>query len=234
MSRRWVLKEVLVSSRERISVLIADADNMSSQLMAGALRRCRNYFDVVAVASSSPDAICKLETYKPHVAVVSPVLQDGPQCGFKVLQEVRRSHPRTAGVMLLNSPERAPVIDAFRCGARGVISRDDSFRELSKCIRNVHLGRIWATNEDLEIILEALTHIQPIQINKADGTALLTPREKAAVQLVVEGMKNREIAETLHVTEHTVSNYLYRIFEKLGVSSRVELILYVTSHRQIE
>jgi DNA-binding NarL/FixJ family response regulator len=136
--------------------------------------------------------------------------------------------------MLLQSPERAPVIDSFRYGARGVISRDDPFKELSKCIRYVHLGRIWATNEDLEIILEALTHIQPIRINKADGTALLTPREKDAVQLVVEGMKNREIAESLHVKEHTVSNYLYRIFEKLGVSSRVELILYVTSHRQIE
>ncbi len=228
------MREVLVSSRERISVLIADGDNMGCQLMAGALRRCRNHFDVVAVASSSPDAISKLEMYKPQVAVVSPDLQDGPQTGFKVLQELRRSHPGTAGVMLLQSPERAPVIDSFRYGARGVISRDDSFKELSKCIRYVHLGRIWATNEDLEIILEALTHIQPIRINKADGTALLTPREKDAVQLVVEGMKNREIAESLHVKEHTVSNYLYRIFEKLGVSSRVELILYVTSHRQIE
>ena len=228
------MREVLVSSRERISVLIADGDNMGCQLMAGALRRCRNHFDVVAVASSSPDAISKLEMYKPQLAVVSPDLQDGPQTGFKVLQELRRSHPGTAGVMLLHSPERAPVIDAFRYGARGVISRDDSFKELSKCIRYVHLGRIWATNEDLEIILEALTHIQPIRINKADGTALLTPREKDAVQLVVEGMKNREIAESLHVKEHTVSNYLYRIFEKLGVSSRVELILYVTSHRQIE
>jgi two-component system nitrate/nitrite response regulator NarL len=228
------LREVLVSSRERISVLIADGDNMGCQLMAGALRRCRNYFDVVAVASNSPDAISKLEAYEPQVAVVSPDLQDGPQTGFKVLQELRRSHPGTAGVMLLHSLERAPVIDAFRYGARGVISRDDSFKELSKCIRYVHLGRIWATNEDLEIILEALSQIQPIQINKADGTALLTPREKDAVRLVVEGMKNREIAESLHVTEHTVSNYLYRIFDKLGVSSRVELILYVTSHRQIE
>jgi two-component system, NarL family, nitrate/nitrite response regulator NarL len=207
---------------------------MGCQLMAGALRRCRNYFDVVAVASSSPDAISKLETYKPHVALVSPELQDGPQTGFKVLQELRRSHPLTAGVMLLQSPERAPVIDAFRCGARGVISRGDSFKELSKCIRSVHLGRIWASNEDLEIILEALTHIQPVQINKADGTPLLTPRERDVVRLVAEGMKNREIAEALHVTEHTVSNYLYRIFEKLGVSSRVELILYATSHRHTE
>ncbi len=228
------MRQVAVSSRERISVLIADADNMRCQLMAGALRRCRKYFDVVAVASSSPEAICKLETYNPHVAVVSPELQDGPQTGFKVMQELRSSHPNTAGVMLLQSFERAPVIDAFRCGARGVISRDDSFKVLSKCIRSVRSGRIWATNEELEIILEALSHIQAIQINKADGTALLTTREKDVVRLVAEGMKNREIAEALHVTEHTVSNYLYRIFEKLGVSSRVELILYATSHRYTE
>jgi len=228
------LKELLSPSQERISILIADADQMGCQLMAGALRRCRNYFDVVAVASSSPDAICKLQTFKPNVAVVSPELQDGPQTGFKVLEELRRSHPHTAGVMLLQSAEPPPVIAAFRCGARGVISRSDSFKDLSKCIRYVRLGKIWATNENLEIILDALTHIQPIHINKADGTALLTPREKDAVRLVTEGMKNREIAASLHVTEHTVSNYLYRVFEKLGVSSRVELILYATSHRQLE
>jgi DNA-binding NarL/FixJ family response regulator len=178
--------------------------------------------------------ISKLETHKPHVAVVSPELQDGPQSGFKVMQELRRSHPHTAAVMLLHSPERTPVVDAFRCGARGVISRDDSFKELSKCIRNVHQGRIWITNQDLEIILETLTHIQPIQINKSDGTALLTPRERDTVRLVAEGMKNREIADALQVTEHTISNYLYRIFKKLGVSSRVELILYATSHRKTE
>lgn len=226
------MRELPQASREKIRVLIADADNISSQLMASALRRCRNYFDKVAVASSSPEAIRDLDILKPHVAVVSAELRDGPHTGFKVLQEVRNSHPSTAAIMLLHSTQRDSVVDAFRGGARGVFTRDKSFRALSKCIRTVHRGRIWASNEELEFILETLTRLKSAQFTKSSGMALLTPREEEVVRSVVEGMKNREIAQALHVTEHSVSNYLYGIFNKLGVSSRVELILYATSESQ--
>ncbi|MGA2844079.1 MAG: response regulator transcription factor [Candidatus Acidiferrales bacterium] len=224
--------ELLEPSREKIRVLIADADNISSQLMASALRRCRNSFDVVAVASSSPDAIRDLGILKPHVAVVSAELRDGPQTGFKVLSELRNSHPTTAAIMLLHSTQPDPVVDAFRGGARGVFTRDKSFKALSKCIRSVHDGRIWASNQELEFILEALTRLKSAQLTKTSGMVLLSRREEDVVGLVAEGMKNREIAQALHVTEHTISNYLYAIFNKLGVSSRVELILYATSESQ--
>jgi len=70
------------------------------------------------------------------------------------------------------------------------------------------------------------------RLNKSKGVNLLTPREQEVTRLVAEGKKNREIAEILHVIEHTVSNYLYRIFEKLEVSSRVQLILYAMSRNQ--
>ena len=72
---------------------------------------------------------------------------------------------------------------------------------------------------------------KPVDYVKSGGMALLTAREEQVVNLVVEGMKNREIARELHLTKHTISNYLYRIFEKLGVSGRVELILYTVSRR---
>ncbi|MGA2417377.1 MAG: helix-turn-helix transcriptional regulator [Candidatus Sulfotelmatobacter sp.] len=61
---------------------------------------------------------------------------------------------------------------------------------------------------------------------------MLTPRERQVTRLVAEGMKNRDVAEALHVTEHTVSNYLYRIFEKLEVSSRVQLILHAMNEKK--
>jgi DNA-binding NarL/FixJ family response regulator len=84
----------------------------------------------------------------------------------------------------------------------------------------------------LEFILEALTRLKSAQLTKTSGMVLLSRREEDVVGLVAEGMKNREIAQALHVTEHTISNYLYAIFNKLGVSSRVELILYATSESQ--
>jgi DNA-binding NarL/FixJ family response regulator len=219
------------TAAEKISVLIANSDPMGSQLIASALKRCRNQFEVVGLASTALDAISQLHAHNPDVALVSPELQDGPLTGFKVLHELRESHPQTAAIMLLHSPERAPVLDAFRGGARGVISRDKSFKALSKCIRSVHHGRIWVSNGELEYILEALANNKPVDYSKSAGMALLTPREEEVVNLVVQGMKNREIARELRVTEHTISNYLYRIFEKVGVSGRVELVLQTVSHR---
>jgi len=214
---------------QRIQVLIAEADPMGSQLIAGALKRCRNLFDIVALTSNSSDTILKLNEHRPDVAVVSAELQDGPLMGFKVLNELRAAQFKTATVMLLRDSERDLVINAFRSGARGVFLRVQPFKALSKCIRIVHKGEVWARNADLEFVLEALTHLKPFQLLGAHGLRLLTRREEDVVRLVAEGMRNLEIAKQLNVSEHTVRNYLFRIFEKLGVSSRVELVLYAFS-----
>ena len=74
-------------------------------------------------------------------------------------------------------------------------------------------------------------HLKPLHINDSEGMPLLTRREEDVVRLVADGLKNREIAQKLDVKEHSIRNYIYRIFEKLGVSSRVELILYAFSQR---
>jgi two-component system nitrate/nitrite response regulator NarL len=205
---------------------------MGSQLIAGALKRCRNQFDIVALTSNSSDAILKLNEHRPDVAVISAELQDGPLMGFKVLNELRVAQFKTATIMLLHCSERDLVIDAFRSGARGVFLRVQSFKALSKCIRIVHKGEVWASKADLEFVLEALTHLKPFQLIGTHGLRLLTRREEDVVRLVAEGMRNLEIAQQLNVSEHTVRNYLFRIFEKLGVSSRVELVLYAFSKQK--
>src|ERR1700690_453391 len=218
-------------SQERVRVLIADADHMGSHLMASALSRCRNDFEVVGIACSPREAVRKVEVTKPHVAVLSTGLQDDEQTGLGVVEKLRDSHPRTTPVMLLQSLDRETVIDAFCAGARGILSRADSFQSLAKCIRCVHNGQIWANNAQIEFLLEALPQLRP-RLTKKNGMDLLTPREQEVTRLVAQGMKNREIAEALRVTEHTVSNYLYRIFEKLEVSSRVQLILHSMSRKK--
>jgi DNA-binding NarL/FixJ family response regulator len=215
----------------RVRVLIAGADYMGSQLIASALRRCRNEFEIVGIASNTQDTVREVEVCKPDVALLSAGLQDGPQTGLVVLEKLRNSDTSTATVMLLHSLDRDTVVEAFRGGARGIISRADSFKALAKCIRCVHDGQIWANNSQIQYLVDALTELKP-RLARSKGMALLTPREQEVIHLVAEGLKNREIAQRLHVTEHTVSNYLYRIFDKLGVSSRVELILYALSRQK--
>ena len=218
-----------------IRVLIVDADSMGSQLMASALKRCRDRFEVLGLASSSQEAIQMMGAHNPHVAVLGVELQDGPRTGLTVLEKMRESYPQTAGVMLLPALDRETVVQSFRVGARGVISRRDSFKALAKCIRVVHHGQVWASTAEVNYLIDALGQLKSLRLESSNGLSalsVLTAREQEVTCLVAEGMTNRDIARALHVTEHTVSNYLYRIFDKLGVSSRVQLILYALSRQK--
>jgi DNA-binding NarL/FixJ family response regulator len=175
-------------------------------------------------------AFHELQNYQPDVAVISAQLEDGPLMGFKVLHQLRASDRNTPTVMLLDSTERDLVVDAFRAGARGVFCRGYSFKALPKCIRRVHEGQVWVNNVELEFLLELVISLSPMQArHNTGGMAQLTPRERDVVRLAVEGMRNQEISVRLNVSEHTVRNYLFRIFDKLGISSRVELVLYAFS-----
>jgi len=218
--------------KETIRVLIVTGDNMTAELLKSAFAHERKKgFAVETLTGSSRKVIGELEAHKPHVALICEELQDGPEAGFKVLHKLRDSHHHTAAIMLLQSSKPDSVVGAFREGARGVFHRAHSLKALSKCIRTVHQEQIWAGNEDLEHLINALGHRKPLQFNDADGLPLLTRREEDVVRLVADGLKNREIAKKLNVAEHSIRNYVYRIFDKLGVSTRVELILYAFNQR---
>lgn len=217
-----------------ISVLIADADRMSAHLIAEGLARGRPDISIVAVSNSSKDAIRLLESSQPDVALINAHLDDGPLTGYQVLQHLQLVCRKTAAIMLIPGAERDLVIDAFRGGARGVFCRIQSLKQLSKCIRTVHGGQIWADNQNLDFLLEFLTELKPLRrIKPGGGMARLTHRETEVVQLLTDGMSTREISHTLRVSEHTIRNYLSVIYEKLGVSSRVELALYAISREDL-
>jgi len=131
--------------------------------------------------------------------------------------------------MLLRSSRAEAVIETFREGGRGVFYRNSSLKALSKCILTVHLGQIWVGNEDLEHLISVLPISGRLQIDDAPHRPLLTVCEREIVRLVADGMSNRAIADSAGITEHSTRNHLYRIFRKVGVSTRIELILYAFS-----
>jgi DNA-binding NarL/FixJ family response regulator len=90
---------------------------------------------------------------------------------------------------------------------------------------------VWANSQQLQYVLDALVSGIPARVTDVRGKTLLSNREEQIVSLVAEGLKNREIAESLSLSEHTVKNHLFRIFERLGISSRAELILYLFSQK---
>jgi two-component system nitrate/nitrite response regulator NarL len=215
----------------RIRVLIADETPMSCQLLKSALARSRFRFEIVGCVTNRAEFIGFLIEHPVDITLVSESLQDGSFAGFELLNELRVSFPAIRVIILLKAASRDLVIDAFRAGAEGVFCRTEPIQALCKCIQAVHEGQIWANSDQLRFVLEALIDATPLRVIDSKRRYLLAPRENEVANLVAEGMTNREAAQKLGVGEHTVSNYLFRIYEKLGISSRVELALYVVRQK---
>src|SRR6266478_8814567 len=219
------------ATRRPLRVFIADSSSMGCQLMVRALQQSCQPIKVVGSATEPVEIIKGLGEHPSDVAIISADLKDGPTSGFRVVREARSSYPHTRIIVLVDSPERALVVGGFRAGADGVFSRDEPFEMLCKCIRMVSGGQIWVRSDQQRFIIEALATGEPQPIKGAYGAHLLTKREEELVQLVAEGLTNRDIARQLNLAEHTVRNYLFRIFNKLGTSNRLELALYVIKQR---
>jgi two-component system, NarL family, nitrate/nitrite response regulator NarL len=218
---------------QRISILIADETPMGCQLLKNALSHSRLRFEVVACAINRSEIMQSMSKHSVEVILVSESLQEGLFMGFQVLSDLRASFPSTRVIVLLKSAQRHLVLDAFRAGAKGVFCRAEPLEALCKCIRAVREGQIWANSHQLNLIVDALAHATPFHLTSAKGRYLLAKREHEVANLVAEGLTNRDIAQKLGLSEHTISNYLFRTYEKLGISSRVELVLYIVHHQRL-
>lgn len=211
------------SGSEKIRVLVADDTHIHTQLLADALRR-DGQLDIISPPARSRDFVETVRLLKVDVVVLSSNLDEEPLRGFELLRQLRASDPGVLAIMLLDSSKRETILQAFRAGARGIFSRHDSVETLCKCIRSVREGQIWANSQQLSFAVEALASSPMVRAVDANGLSLLSKREMDVVRSLAEGLTNREIAERLGLSQHTIKNYLFRVYDKLGVSSRLELL----------
>ncbi|SPF40153.1 hypothetical protein SBA1_30004 [Candidatus Sulfotelmatobacter kueseliae] len=206
-----------------IRVLVADNSRIHTHLLAEALQRDKA-LEVVPFESNSSGLVAAIKVEKIDVLVINSSLDEQPGRGFEILQEARGQQLKVRVVMLLDSSRSEAVVQAFRAGATGIYSKHQPVEMLGKCVRCVYQGQIWADNEQLAVALGALASAPTLRAVDARGLNLLTEREMQVVRCLAQGLTNREIAARLHLSQHTIKNYLFRIFDKLGVSSRVELL----------
>lgn len=227
MSRR---PEVDAGSKT-LRVLVADSTLLTGSLIADALRRDRK----LSVTNAISDSVrATASTLDPHVIILSEALEGFPGRGFAVLTDIRAALPESRVVMLLDFARREMVVEAFRRGARGVFCRSDSLTMLTRCVHRVHEGQLWISGHQLEFLLETLDAAPATRLVNAQGTVLLSKREQDVTRCLAAGLTNREIARELKISQNTVKNYLFRIFNKLGVSSRIEVVLYAASQRRAD
>jgi DNA-binding NarL/FixJ family response regulator len=213
-----------------IGVLLADSNRMQSQLLTSALRR-HSEFHLNTCPMDIASILQSVSVRHPRIALLSLNANVNISETVTTLRRFHLSHPDIPKVLLVDTCDRGLVVSAFRSGARGIFPiTDGNLRLLCKCLLRVAAGQIWASTEQLNYIMDVISEVPSLRVLNAQGTSLLTPREEQVVALVAEGFGNREIALELNLSEHTIKKYLYRIFEKLGISTRVELVLYAVNN----
>ena len=213
-----------------IRVLVTDSDKIKAglRLLAADLMRLQQFEIDYCVAADLADHI---STVLPSVLLLSARLQDPATEMLGLLRKVRANCPSLRVIVLSEACGKETITEVFRAGARGFFDRSNyDPLPLCLCIQRVAEGQIWATSEELGFVLDAFSETAPMHVFQANGIELLSPRERDVVRLVTDGFANREVAQQLGLSPHTVKNYLFSVFDKIGVSSRAELIMYVLSN----
>ncbi len=217
--------------RERSSIKVLVADDHA--VFRDGLRKLLEGADdisVVGEASNSNECIKMLGKFKPDILLLD--LRMPEKDGLEVLTEVNFDSLPTRVIVLTAAEDDGDVVRAMRLGARGVVLKQSASDLLLRSIRQVHDGEIWLDNHMTAEVIDAFK--KSAESGQRREKRLLSDREKEIVQLVTQGFRNREIGEKLFISEQTVKNHLHNIFDKLGVSDRLELALYAIHHSLVE
>lgn len=189
------------------------------------LFRLEGDLTIVARCVNAGEALEAVRLHRPDILLLDIRLPGGN--GLDVLDQIRREELPTRTVLLAGSINEDELMEALQLGARGIVLKEMAPELLIRCIRTVHEGGRWLENgflgRTLENILERDGVAKP-------GRLALSAREMEIVRLVATGHHNREIAESLHITEGTVKVHLHNVYEKLGIDGRVELTIYARDH----
>jgi two-component system nitrate/nitrite response regulator NarL len=215
----------VVESRFRAVVVAQDA--MNSGLLAAMIRRELN---CEAFGTSASELLSLLRDQGIDLAIIDTDIGHEAGTGYGLATTISDEFPEVRIVMLVTQPSRESTISSFRAGACGIFNRQQPITQFIECIAHVRDGSIWAGPAETRFLLTAIKETPSLNSLGMDHSLPLSAREMQVVEAAASGRTNREIASELHLSEHTVKNYISRAFEKLGVSSRIELLLYLTAH----
>lgn len=177
--------------------------------------------ELVGEAGTLPEALPLVESTRPDLVLLDLRLADAR--GVDLLPRLATISPAPKVLIVTAFPDDGVIADAIRLGAKGVVLKDASRDTLLQAIRTVSVGQHWLPPELTARVISALTQSSPGSLG--ERLSLLTAREREIVALVGQGLKNREIAERLAISEKTIKGHLTNVFGKLGVQDRLELAL---------
>ena len=190
-------------------------------------------FEVVGEAEDGDDAITQTLELEPDILLLDVLMPRLP--GLEAMRAIMTKSPRVKIVLLTSTISVQQIIEALQIGARGIVLKQSVAGDLTQALRAVLGGDYWIGGERVANLLKALQELQAqaaaVPERKTYG---LTPRELEVVTCIVEGCSNRDIATQFSISEETVKRHLSNVFDKTGVSTRLELALFAIAHKLVE
>jgi len=215
------------ATKKKISVLVADREGVF-RLGLMKLLGVEDDLRVVSQAENAAQLVAMTSCFKPEVVFLqSEILSEGPA---DLISQVHHASPRCKVVVTVTTQGEAEGLDYVRGGAAGVILRSADPELFPKCVRKVTEGELWVPKRQ---VTQMAKDLEASSQGSARPVETLTRREKTVIGCLMLGWRNREIATQLSITEQTVKNHLRAIYDKVGVSDRLELVLYVI-HQRLE
>jgi DNA-binding NarL/FixJ family response regulator len=208
-----------------IRVVIVDDHPLFRQ---GLRRLLESELDITVVgdASDTAEAMKLIDQLKPDV-LTTDLNRPPEDSGFKLLRQLHNLATPVRAIVLSAAIEKRQIVEAFQLGARGVVLKDSATKVLMEAIRRVRDGEYWVHREPVSNLKRYLRTLMKLVRQKKFG---LKPRQLEIVSAVVAGYSNQEIAEYFKIGEDTVKRHLNSIFDKLGVSTRLELALFAVNN----
>ena len=182
---------------------------------------------VKSVAANRSEALAAAASDQPNIIILDIVL--GDEDGLSLLPELKAVAPNSRVLVLTGLRSSESQRQAMRAGAMGIVLKEHAVEVLIKAIKKVHHGEVWLDRLTMGSVLQEMTEEKPADPDQ-EKIASLTEREREVVTLVGEGLKNKQIAAKLFISETTVTHHLSSVFSKLEVSDRLELIIYAFRH----
>src|SRR3954462_9579270 len=181
---------------------------------------------VVAQAENLAQACAAAEKYSSNVILYESSLTHNPP---EAVSEILKKAPASKIIVVMSEPEENDTVDLLRRGVRGIVSRSISPDLLVRCIRKVAAGETWLDNKGVNWVIDAY-RAQASQLTAPRTKSRISEKELTIISCVTQGMRNKEIAKEVGTSEQVIKNYLRKIYDKLGVSDRLELALYCIHH----
>jgi DNA-binding NarL/FixJ family response regulator len=220
-------------SKSKIRIVVADDHPIFRDGLCRLLA-LEEDFEVVAQAQDGRQVLDVLQQHEPDILLLD--LKMPGLDGLATLQRLQIAKNKTRVIVLTASDDKNEFVQAMKLGTSGIVLKQTATELLIKSIRKVHAGEIWLDSHTTAAVIRqfvandeatpAMPPLPPAPPTRERERSPLSQREREIVALVAQGFKNKEMAEKMFISEQTVKNHLHNIFDKLGVSDRLELALY--------